>query len=83
MCNCIKKFEAQLAEEMQKEKPCNEVIKHTQPSPILVYSSDGYPIYLDCTGRVAPGKSTRIFTPIFLFTYCPFCGEKITYKKQK
>lgn len=83
MCNCIEKIETQLTEQMQKAFPGREVIEPVQLSPKFVYSSGGYPVHLNCVGRVVYGKGTRKFDTFVLFSYCPFCGEKIAYKKQK
>lgn len=80
-CDCIRRLEKMLTEEMVKRYPDWEVeekVKFTEKE--LILDSKGAAVVLGnpVLGRVRRGKQIRKFETQILPQYCPFCGKKKT-----
>lgn len=78
-CDCIKRLEGVLTEEMKKKFPNGEVMQPVEfQNKTILFGCNGKTMVIlsnETLGKVAIGKSVKKYTVSMLPKYCPYCGK--------
>lgn len=78
MCKCIENIEQRALDMLLKQLPEARITEQIEiQNKSLMCGSGKWQLYSEVAGRYEDGVRRKKFEVKFLYTFCPFCGERI------